>query len=604
MLNYGIIGNCRTCALVGSEGSIDWFCFPRFDSPSAFAKIIDKKKGGQFGITPAGDYKITQKYIENTNVLETSFKGEKSAFRIIDFFPCYLEGGELKKIEQLHRLLVVDKGTPVLRISYKPKLDYARGATKVRVTKDEITAANGKQKLYLYSNLDLKALGKKYVSLTGNSFFVLSWSRAKSPQSITYVEEEKEKTVKYWRGYISDSTVPNFHRNAVIRSILALKLLTFHDSGGVVASATASIPEVIGGERNWDKRYCWLKDQSFAIDALTNVRLFDEVKGFMKFLASIGTAYVMKDNQRGFGMQSIYRPHGELSLKEQSLEHMAGYRDSRPVRIGNDAYRQRNVGVFGEVLDAIYKFFVTHGYAERMMESQFMVVKRMVEYVAKHWREKDGGAWEFREIKEHFTSSRLLAWVAMDRGIKLSREFDPSSSVEKWERIRDEIREDILKNYDEKTGAFTLFHNSEDLDASLLLMSYYGFLEPDDPKFVSTVNAIERKLKVGPFLRPFSGRRKIETGLGRPKSAVISCTLWLIDALFAVGEEVKAKILLEKVLRYSNHLGLFSESIDLMNHEPAGNIPHAQTHIAFISTVVKLSGEEPGSGPSQARFIE
>lgn len=593
MLDYGIIGNCRTCALVSSEGSIDWFCFPRFDSPSAFAKIIDEKKGGQFGITPVGDYKITQKYIENTNVLETSFKGKKGAFRIIDFFPCYLEKGELKKVEELHRILAVDKGAPVLRISYKPKLDYARGTTKVKVTKDAIIAANGNQELYLYSDLDLKGLSKKDVTLNGDSFFILSWGSAKRAQSITFVKGEQEKTVKYWRSYITNGTVPNFHRNAVIRSILALKLLTFHDSGGVVASVTTSIPEVIGGEHNWDKRYCWLKDQSSAIDALTNVCLFDEVRGFMRFLASIGTAYVMKKGRHGFGMQSIYGPHGESFLEEQVFEHMAGYRDSRPVRIGNDAYKQRQIGVFGEALDAIYKFFVTHDYAENMAESQLVFVKSMVEHVAKHWKEIDSGVWEFRGIEKHFTSSKLLAWAAMDRGIKLLRRFDPSSSVEKWERTRDEIREDLLKNYNENVGAFTIFHRSQDLDSSLLLMSYYGFLKPDDPKFVSTVNAIERDLKVGPFLRPY----KIEDGFGKPRNAFIFCTLWLIDALFAIGEEVKAKILFEKVLRYSNHLGLFSEGIDLITHEMAGNFPHAQAHIAVISAAVKLSREELDKRP-------
>ncbi len=593
MLNYGIIGNCRTCALVSSEGSLDWLCFPRFDSPAAFAKIIDEKKGGHFAITPVGDYRITQKYIENTNVLETSFRGKKNAFRIIDFFPCYLEEGGLKSTEELHRLLVVDRGKPVVRISYKPKLDYGRGATKVKVTKNAITATNGEQQLYLHSNLDLKGLGKADIALTGDALFTLSWGETASPPSIASVKEEKEKTVNYWSDYVSNSTVPKLHRNAVIRSILALKLLTFHDSGAIVASATASIPEVIGGERNWDKRCAWLKDQAFAIDALGSVCQFDEARGFMRFLAGIAIAYMMKDGKRGFGMQGIYKPHGESFLNEQIIEHMAGYRDSRPVRIGNDAYGQRNICVFGEVLDAAYKFFVTNGYAERILESQLMIVKHMVEFVAKHWKEKDSGAWEFRGIKEDFTFSKLLAWVAMDRGMKLVSRFDPSFSVEGWERTRDEIREDILKNYSGDVSAFTIFHGSQDLDASLLLMSYYGFLEPDDPKFVSTVNAIEWELKVGPFLKGYG----IEDGLGMPNNAPVLCTFWLIDALFARGEEVKAKILLEKILRYSNHLGLFSGCSDIVSHEMTGNFPDARAHIAVISTAVRLSGDEPEKRP-------
>lgn len=594
MLNYGIIGNCSASALVSPEGSIDWFCFPKFDSPSAFAKILDEKKGGQFEIAPVGNYKTTQKYIKDTNVLETSFKSKKGTFRIIDFFPCYVKGGELKKIEELHRLLIVDKGKHVLRISYKPKLDYARGTTKIKTTKDSIIATNEEHKLYLYSNIELKGLGKNDVKLTEDSFFILSWGEAKRTRSIKFVKEEKGKTVKYWKDYVSKSTVPNFHRDAMIRSILALKLLTFHDSGGVVASATASLPEVIGGDRNWDRRYCWLRDQSFAIDAFTNVRLFDEATGFMKFLTSIGTAYMMKKGRYGFGMQSVYGPYGESFLEEQVLEHLAGYRDSKPVRIGNDAHRQRQIGVFGEVLDAIYKFFVNYGYAERIMDSHPPLIKNMLEHVAKHWKEKDSGVWEFRGIEEHFTYSKLMAWVAMDRGIELLRRFDPTSYTEEWERIRDEIRDDVLESYNETADAFTISPGSQDLDASLLLMSHYGFLEPADPKFVNTVNAIEKELKVGPFLRSY----KTKDWLGKSNNALISSTLWLIDALFAIGKEVKAKVLFEKLLRYSNHLGLFSEGIDLLNHEMAGNFPHAQAHIALISTAFKLSGEEPvAEGP-------
>lgn len=600
MLNYGIIGNCSASALVSSEGSIDWFCFPKFDSPSAFAKILDEKKGGQFEIAPVGNYKISQKYIKDTNVLETSFKSKKGTFRIIDFLPCYVKGGELKKIEELHRLLIVDKGKHVLRISYKPKLDYARGTTKTKTTKDSIIATNEEHKLYLYSNIELKGLGKNDVELTKDSFFILSWGEAKRTRSIKFVKEEKGKTVKYWKDCVSKSTVPNFHRDAVIRSILALKLLTFHDSGGVVASATASLPEVIGGDRNWDMRYCWLRDQSFAIDTFTNVRLFDEATGFMKFLTSIGTAYMMKKGKYGFGMQSVYRPYGESFLEEQVLEHLAGYRDSKPVRIGNDAHRQRQIGVFGEVLDAIYKFFVNYGYAERIMDSHPTLIKNILEHVAKHWKEKDSGVWEFRGIEEHFTYSKLMAWVAMDRGIELLRRFDPTSYTEEWERIRDEIRDDVLESYNETADAFTISPGSQDLDASLLLMSHYGFLEPTDPKFVNTVNAIEKELKVGPFLRSY----KTKDWLGKPNNALISSTLWLIDALFASGKEVKAKVLFEKLLRYSNHLGLFSEGIDLLNHEMAGNFPHAQAHIALISTAFKLSREEPARTPHSDVSIE
>lgn len=602
MLNYGIIGNCRTSALVSMEGSIDWFCFPKFDSPSAFAKILDAKKGGHFDITPAGDYKITQKYIENTNVLETSFKGKKDAFRIIDFFPCYLEKGKLKNSKELHRLLVVDKGKPTLRISYKPKLDYARGKTTLKTTKSAITAAKGEQTLHLYSNLDLKGLDKKDVALTGDAFFILSFGESKKSSSLEFVEGEKEKTVKYWKDYISEAHVPDFKRNAVVRSILALKLLTFNDSGGVVASATTSIPEVLGGNRNFDMRYCWVRDQSHAIDALTNVCLFEEAKGVMRFLTSIGTAYMMKTERYGFGMPCVYAPNGESFLEEQVLEHLSGHEDSTPVVIGNDAHKLRKMAVFGELLDAIYKFFVTYGYAERMMDPHPRLIERMVGHVAKHWEERDSGVWELREKEERFTSSKLLAWVAIDRGIELAKKFNMSSPIDEWKHIKDEIQTDILQAYDEKAGRFTIAPDSMGLDSSLLLLSYYGLLAPGDPNFVSTVKAVEKGLKVGSLLTPFSGIE--ENGHEKPRNAYLFCTLWLVDAFYEMGEETKAKVLFEKVMHRANHLGLFSLGLDLVNHEMAGNFPHAQVHIAVISTAFKLSGEEPAKKPPRVRAID
>lgn len=602
MLDYGIIGNCRTTALVSRDGSIDWFCFPEFDSPSAFAKLIDEKKGGHFDITPVGDYKITQKYIENTNVLETSFKGKKTAFRIIDFFPCCLERGELKDTKELYRLLVLDKGKPVVRISYKPKLDYARGTTKVRATKSAITATNGKQTLHLSSNLDLKGLSKKDVKLTGDSFFILSWGATKKSRTLEHVEKEKKKTIKYWTDYVTEACIPNYQKKAVTRSILALKLLTFNDSGGVVGSATASIPEVIGRDSNWDKRYCYVRDQSLAIDAFTNACLFGEAVGFMKFLTSIGSGYMMKTDKHGFGMPGIYRPNGESFLEEQTLEHLTGYRESKPVRIGNDTHKLRQIGVFGELLDALYKFFVTHDYAERMMDPHPSLIERMAEHVVRHWEERDSGVWELREAEERFTSSKLLAWVALDRAIELAKKFNMSSPVDEWKRIRGEIQADILQGYDEKAGTFTITPDSGGLDSSLLLMSHYGLLAPGDPKFVSTVESIEKGLKVGSFLRPFLGGEK--DSFKKPENAYLHCTLWLIDAFYIMGEEVKAKVLFEKVQRRSNHLGLFSEGIDLINHEMAGNFPHAQTHIAFISTAFRLSGERPAKRPKQVRAID
>jgi GH15 family glucan-1,4-alpha-glucosidase len=556
---------------------------------------LDDEKGGHFDITPKGDYKIVQKYIKDTNVLETTFKGKKDAFRILDFFPCYIEGGELKNIKQLHRLLVIDKGKPNVRITYAPKLDYARATTKIKKTKGQIRATKGGDSLNLYSNIDLKSIGKKEVKLSEDSFFILGWGTPVKSPSIKLVEEEKEKTVKYWKDYVAGAGIPKYQRDEIVRSILALKLLTFHDSGGVVASATASIPEITGLARNFDKRYCWVKDQPRAIDALTSACLFDEARGVMDFLTSIGMAYMMKSYRYGFGMPNVYRPGGESFLEEQELSNLKGNSDSPPVRIGNDAHKLRHIAVFGEIMDAIYKFFLKHEYSERILDSHPALIKRMVEQAAKNWKEKDSGPWEFKDKEEHFTTSKLLSWVAIDRGIVISKRYNMQAPLEEWTEIRSEIEADIMESYNKKAATFTILADSEGLDTSLLLMSEFGFLAPGDDKFENTVKAIEKGLKVGSFLRPYSGGKR--DAIEGPKVAYLQSALWLVDAFHAMGEDVKAKVLLEKIVRQSNHLGLFSEGIDLVNHKNAGNFPSAPAHIAFITTAIKLSGQKPGKTP-------
>lgn len=593
MLNYGIIGNSKTSALVSSKGSIDWLCFPIFSSPPAFAKILDKEKGGEFSITPVGDYQITQRYIKNTNVLETAFKGKKVAFRVKDFFPFYKEDGKIKNMEELHRLITLEKGKPVLRICYNPKLDYARSATKIRVTKNSIVATNGSHKLHLYSNLKLKTIRKEDVSIETDTFFVLGWGNATGERSISFVQEETNKTIEYWKDYARSIPAPKFQGDALIRSALLIKLLSFRDSGGIVESATTSIPEVAGGRLNWDKRYCWIKNQRLAIEAFSHLRMFKEMDRVLEFLTSVGTAYMMEDGRHGFGMQGVYGPDGNSFLKEETLEHLTGYNDSVPVRIGNDAYLQRNISVFGEMLDAIYKFLLAHGSAELITESHPALVEHLVGYVRKHWREKDRGAWEFRTLEEEFTYSKLMAWVAIDRGIKVIKMFYPLYPMKNLKLIRDEIRESIMENYNEDARAFTLFKGSDKLDMSLLSMSKYGFLEPDDRRFVNTVKAIEKELKVGPF----SKIHKVDDGFGTPKNAYMFPTMCLIDALSEIGEEKKARILFEKVLRFSNHLGIYSECIDLLTLELLGNFPSASAHMGIISTISRLYGNEVESEP-------
>jgi GH15 family glucan-1,4-alpha-glucosidase len=586
-LAYGIIGNCKTAALVSEKASIDWCCFPRFDSESVFAKILDEKNGGSFEIKPLGKYKIRQRYIKDTNVLETVFYNNKNKFKIIDFFLRYREKNKIVKENKIHRIIKVLNGSPKVKIIYNPKLNYARATTKLKLQGNSIIAKNKKQILYLYSDITLKdILNKKPIRLKKNAYFVLSFNEECNGHNIEIIEHELKKTIAYWHDFVNKARWTKFYKNEVIRSALVLKLLTYDETGAIIAAATTSLPEIIKGNRNWDYRYCWLRDSSFTINALTKICHHDEALDYMRYLRRIALTCDISKKNCDLDIQVVYGISGEKQLKEKILKHLSGYKNSWPVRIGNSAYKQKQIDVAGEVIDTIHEFYVHYRYVKNIDDGVWRLVVHLVNYVIKEWKNKDHGIWEFRKIKEHFTFSKLLSWVTLDKAIEIAKFFKKKIDIQKWENAREEIKHAILRNsFNKNKRAFTMFYGSKDLDASVLLMPYYGFIDAKDEKMRGTIAAIEKELIYDCLVL----RYKRKDDFGSPKNAFSICTFWFIDALYLNGQKKKAKFMFKNMLKYSNHLGLYSEDIDLNTKELTGNFPQAYTHIALINSAILLN---------------
>jgi len=575
-LDYGIIGNRQTAALISSKGSIDWCCFPRFDSPSVFAKLLDNKKGGSFEIIPTGRYVTDQTYIKNTNVLSTSFKSQHGEFEVLDFFPCYVgQQREFESFQEIHRIIKVHKGNPKVKFKFDPRFNYARDKPDLYGKNGTIVAEGEKEKLFLNTDLVPEGIMKrKATGLEGEAFFILSYNDVFH----TRLAESKKllkRTIDFWRSIIKRTSLPSKYKEHVIRSVLVLELLRYEKSGAIIAAATTSLPEIIGKERNWDYRYCWLRDAALTVDAFTKVCHFDEARKFMKWLVRCCEQ-----------LQTVRGVEGEMELAEKILSHLDGYKKSRPVRIGNDAYKQIQNDVYGEVLESIYRFFVEYKYMREMTPKQWTSMVQWVNAAAELWKKKDHGIWEFREKEGHYTFSKLLCWVALDRGVKLALKLRAPEQAAKWKKIAKEIREDILQNgWNDKIKSFTQKYDSDDLDASLLLIPHFGFLPPKHPKVLSTVDKIDKKLREGCFVY----RYKAEDDFGKPKNAFIPCTFWLVEAMYLTGRKKRAKKMFEDLLNYSNHLGLFSEDIDPSTKELLGNFPQAYTHLALINDAIMLS---------------
>lgn len=583
-LDYGIIGNCKSAALISKKGSLDWCCLPQFDSASVFAKILDENKGGKFAFRVDDSYSIEQRYLWKTNILSTTFSSEEHAFQVLDFMPRYLKpDGSFYAPPDVVRFIRVLKGTPSLIVDYEPRLNYAKEKTYTDNHGFYIKSYTQQGKydsLYLYSNLDFdKILEKVEITLTGNAFFLLGYHEKLKEQNLERAYLKFQLTKSYWMEWSETTTKYDMYDEEISRSALVLKALTYDKSGAVLAAATTSLPETIGEVRNWDYRFCWIRDASMVIKVMSGLGHVKSAQNFLQFIIDI---IPDKDEK----IQIMYGIDGHKTLTEQILHHLEGYKESKPVRIGNAAFVQRQNDIYGILMEVIYQQFMRFDTTMENSEELWTITRGIVRIVEAHWKEPDKGIWEFRTEERQFTFSKLLCWVAVDRAVKIGEILRKGINSEKWKNLRQEIYQDIYDNaWNPEVQAYTQSYGSFDLDASTLLMEDYGFIDAMDPRYVSTVKATERELCVDGLMY----RYKNKDDFGLPSSSFTICTFWLINSLYKIGEHERSQKMFDQLLCYSNHLGLFSEDIDFKTKRLLGNFPQAYSHLALIETAANFA---------------
>lgn len=589
-LDYGVIGNCKSGALVSMTGDIEWCCLPDFNSSSVFASILDKEKGGRFSIIPEEGTEVTQKYISRTNILRTRFRKGENIFDVFDFMPRYMNGNQRHySPPDIIRYFQLVNGTPKFKVVYDPRLEYAVGETKSELEDDAIksfTTDGVYDSLYLYTSFDRqKVLNGDELELSDDGYFLLSYNQKLLQQTIERTKLKFERTKVYWLNWSEQTRKFSKYNDEITRSALVLKLLSYDKSGAVLAALTTSLPESIGEVRNWDYRFCWIRDASMVIKVMTGLGHMNMAARYLNFINQI---IPDKDEK----IQIMYGINGEKKLTEYVLSHFEGYEKSAPVRIGNAAYKQKQNDIYGILMDVIFQHFNIYNVSLGMSEELWTIVRSIVKTVERNWKKTDRGIWELRNEQQHFTFSKVLCWVAIDRAVKIAKLVQKDSYAEKWKSLRDEIKADIMKKaWSEELQSFTQFYGSKDLDASNLLIESYGFLPATDERYVKTVQATKKLLMHNGLMY----RYKNQDDFGLPTSSFTICTFWMINSLFKIGEKAEARKMFDTLLSYSNHVGLFSEDIDFESKRLLGNFPQAYSHLALIETAINLSDAEISS---------
>lgn len=586
--NYGIIGDLNTVALVGLNGSIDFMCFPNFDSPTVFAALLDAEKGGYFQIVPAfSEMKTKQLYLPDTNVLLTRFLSEEGVGEITDFMPVE----ELYAGRELVRRVTTVRGEVRYRLLCRPRFNYACSRHKVDICSDyEVIFYSGgedKTVLRLSSSVPLQVEGGDVVtefSLAANQtaeFLLEHVERHHSDEKDFkhFITESLFRTVNYWKAWVAQSNYRGRWMEMVNRSALVLKLLTSCRYGSMVAAPTFGVPETIGFQRNWDYRYTWIRDASFTVYALLRLGYAKEAGHFMNWVEKL-CRDIKGQNRLGI----MYSIDGSVQLTEKNLPHLEGYRCSRPVRIGNDAYRQLQLDIYGELMDSVYLY---NKYGEPISYDLWQDLSKQVDWLCGHWNQPDEGIWEVRGGKQHFLYSRFMCWVAFDRALKIAnaRSFPING---KWRKERDIIFTSIYTDFwDEKRKAFMQYPGAATVDASSLMMPLVRFISPKDPRWLSTLALIEQDLVSDSLVYRYRPELAAPDGLVSHEGTFSMCTFWYVECLSRSGQLEKARFYFEKMLGYANHLGLYSEQLGFEG-EHLGNFPQAFTHLGLISAAYNL----------------
>ena len=594
--DHGLIGDLQTAALVTKDGTVDWFCAPRFDSPSVFGALLDDDDGGHCSVrTRHGTVSLRQLYFPETAVLVTRFLTEAGVGEVVDFMP--VTGGAAEARHRLVRMLRCVRGEVTFDVEIAPRFDYGREAHTTRVTEDGVLFEGAHGTVLTVdlvreaddprSRPDVDADGDVHVTLTlraGESRGVVLETGTGRPPHIVPVAEAHamfEATASFWHDWLGQSTYRGRWREALERSAITLKLLTYQPTGGLVAAPTAGLPEQVGGERNWDYRYTWIRDASFSVYSLLGMGFRDEAAALSRWLRD---RLAEQESTQGAPLQIMYRVDGSSDLSEETLDHWKGYRDSRPVRIGNAAAGQLQLDIFGEAMDSVYAADLQ---GLRMGELGWRGVTSVLDWVADHWDQPEEGIWETRGGRQDFTYGRVMNWVALDRGIRLAERHGRPAPLESWRRQRDAIYRQVMdRGWSAARQAFRQHYDSEVLDASLLRMSTVGFVAPTDPMWLSTLEAMEEELVLDSLVHRYDPAASPD-GLRGSEGTFSLCTFAYVGALAESGHLRKARVTFEKMLTYANHLGLYAEEI-APNGEQVGNFPQAFTHLALIDAAIAL----------------
>lgn len=591
--SYGLVGDLRTAALIGANGSLDWLCYPRFDAPSVFGALLDRDRGGFWRIAPVPEVAARQLYLPDTNVLVTRFHHQGAIAELTDFMPVPAELTGPR--DGLHpvaaapsaicRRLRVVTGSMDFTSECRPAFDYARADHDVEVRAGTATFRGPDPELLLQSTVGLERDGSGTISrfrlaAGEHADFVLHAADDRSAPDPAALDTLEQETIDFWHDWVGQCTYRGRWREHVRRSALTLKLLTYAPTGAIVAAVTTSLPEWPGGRRNWDYRYTWLRDAAFSVYALMRIGFNHEAAEFVDFLEDRCRRHV----ERG-ELKVMYRVDGTTEIDEHELDHLGGYRQSRPVRIGNAANGQFQLDVYGELIDAVYLY---NKMGEPISHAVWLETRELVDYVCQHWKEDDAGIWEVRGPNRPFVVSKVMCWVAIERAIRVAAQRGLPADLERWRETRDAIYEEIMdRGFDEDQGTFVQCYDGEALDAATLLLPLVKFVGPREPRMRSTVAAIARGLLSDPLVRRYLPDDAADDGLGDPEGHFLACSFWLAEATARLGDLTRARRIYETALTFASPLGLFSEEVG-PDGEMLGNLPQGLTHLAQISAAVNL----------------
>jgi GH15 family glucan-1,4-alpha-glucosidase len=582
--DYGLIGDMQSAALVGRDGAVDWLCLPRFDSPSCFSALLGNETHGRWVVAPSGEVSaVTRRYRAGTLVLETDFEAAEGSVRIIDFMPRRGKGPP-----RLMRIVESLRGRVPMRLELALRPDYASIVPWIESAPDGVIATAGPDAFHLTTTLPLEVedgmIRSDFVVAEGaRERLTLSWhlSYEEAPP-VEDADSALARTAAWWQNWSGRCTYDGAYRDAVLTSLMVLKAMTFETTGAVIAAPTTSLPEEVGGVRNWDYRYCWLRDSALALEALLLAGYTEEALEFRDYLLRIGTG----DPRT---IQIMYGIDGQRRLTEFELEALPGYEDSKPVRVGNAASEQFQLDVYGEVMAVGFLGTIATGRVEERLWPRWRAV---VDHVETIWREPDDGIWETRGPRRHFTYSKVMGWVVFDRAVRLAEQFDLEAPLERWKQTRDEIHQEVCeRGFDPERGTFTQYYGSKELDASVLNIPLVGFLPGSDERVTGTIDAISHELGRDGFVSRYS-TSDTDDGLPGDEGQFLACSFWLVSALARNGRVGEARALFERLLALRNDLGLLAEEYDVSGQRQVGNFPQAFSHLTLIGAATAISAAE------------